>query len=243
MRGLLLLSLLLAGLASAAEDPDFRQRPGSPVPRDAVLRDETGRRIGFGDLLSGRPLILALVYYRCRSLCGIALSDLQDALHQGRLTAGRDYDLLAVSFDPADTPADAAAAKARYVGADWHFLIGEGDAAGRIERSVGFSARYDAATDQFLHPAGFVLLTPDGRVADYLLGVGYDPERLAAGLRATGQGIVAAPAPPVRLLCFRYDPVTGRIGLAVLDALKLVSAVGALVLVFLLYRAVRRERR
>lgn len=232
MKALLIL-LLLAGSARAEEDPGFRQDPGALVP--------------LGGLLQGRPTVLALVYYHCANLCGIVLADFLSAVQQAGLVAGRDYDLLVMSIDPADKAADADAAKAQHMArfplpgaeAGWRFLTADPG----IQRAVGYTARYDQATQQFEHPAGVVLLTPEGRVSNYLLGVGYTPEEVADGLRAAGQGDIAKPASEVRLFCFRYDLATGRYSLAIFRALQLFGGLAVAGLAATLFLALRRERR
>jgi protein SCO1/2 len=232
MKALLLL-LLLAGAARAEEDPGFRQTPGALVP--------------LGGLLHGRPTALALVYYHCTNLCGILLADFLSAVQQSGLVAGKDYDLLVMSIDPADQEADADEAKAQHIsrfplpGAQvgWHFLTK--DAA--VERAVGYSARFDQATQQFEHPAGIVMLTPPGRVSNYLLGVGYTPKQVADALRAAGQGEIAQPQPEIRLFCFRYDSATGRYSLAIFRALQLFGGLAAAGLALALFLALRWERR
>jgi len=157
--------------------------------------------------------------------------------------AGLTAEVLAIGIDPAEGPAEAARTKAEQ-GAEegWHFLTGDATALRNIEETIGFTASYDPVIKQYLHPAGLVLATPDGRLSDYLLGLGYDPQRLAAGLRAAAAGKIAVPAPAIRLFCFRYDPISGRYSLAVLQALKIAAGAASLILAAALWRALRRER-
>jgi len=234
MKWLLFLLLLLGGAATAEDDPGFRQDPGAFVP--------------LGDLLQGKPAALALIYYHCPNLCGTVLADFLSAIQQRGLVAGKDYQLLVMSIDPADKPADAEEAKARNLAsfplpgaeASWHFLTADAE----VEKAVGYTARFDRESRQFYHPAGIVLLTPQGRVSSYLLGVGYSPRQVADGLRAAGRGNIAAKsAPEVRLFCFRYDPATGRFSLVILRALQLIGALAAASLAAGLFFAFRRERR
>ena len=103
----------------------------------------------------------------------------------------------------------------------WHYLTGGADAVRAIEQAVGFRARFDPALRQFLHPAGLVILTSRGVVSSYLLGVGYRPGDLRAAVTRAGEGGVAKAALPVLLLCFHFDPTTGRYTLAVTRLLQL----------------------
>ena len=231
MRALLFLLLLLAG-AAIAEEPGYRQFPGSLLPGETVLTDEAGRPRHFADIGGPRPAILALVYFHCPSLCGIELADLFAALSKSDLKAGEDYDLFAVSIDPHDGSRDATEAHLTYLrrfpmvpgGAEgWHFLTGDAEALDAIERSVGFTARYDPVLAQYMHPAGVVLLTPKRRVASYLLGVGYSGEDLSRGIHEAAEGRIAPKGNPILLLCFRFDPTKGRYTLDILNVMKLLA--------------------
>ena len=255
MKALLAALLLLAAPAIAAPAPDLRgfayqQKPGSQLPLDTVFRDETGRSLRLADVAAGKPLILALVYYHCPNLCGIVRTDLFDALSKTGMVAGRDYTLIALSIDPSETPQDAKAAKvddiARYplpgAEAHWHFLTGGPDAVQALADAVGFRDKFDPRLKQFIHPAGIVFATPKGVVSSYLLGVGYAPADVRLGVTRADLGSVAAAALPVVLLCYHYDPQTGRYTLAITKLLQLAAAITVLTMAGTLYLAFRRER-
>ena len=252
--------LLLACLAAppalaAAGDPAsfaWHTQPGAQVPLDTTLRDEAGRETRLRDLFGAAPVILDLGYYHCPSLCGVVRADLLNALQGSGLVEGRDYTLVAVSIDPAETPQDAAhtkqgdLAQAPFAtGADWHYMTGTADALGAIAKAVGFRDRYDPQYRQFLHPTGLTVLTHKGIVSGYLLGVGYSPGDLrAAVLRARGGGIARA-ALPVLLLCFHFDSTTGRYTLAIEKLLRLMGALTVVTLggtLFVLHRSRPRRR-
>jgi protein SCO1 len=249
------LLLLLASPAFAAPAPDLRgfvyqQRNGSELPLGTVLRDEAGRSLSLAEITAGKPLILALVYFNCPNLCGIVRTDLFDALGKTGMTAGRDYTLIALSIDPSETPNDARAAKAadlaRYplpgAEAGWHFLTGTPDAIQAVADAVGFRDKFDPQLKQFIHPAGIVFVTPKGVVSSYLLGVGYAPNDVRLGVARADLGSIAAAALPVLLLCYHYDPQTGRYTISILKLLRLAAAITVLTLGGTIYLAFRRER-
>jgi len=254
-RFLLIVSFLVAPTAHAAapdfNDFAFQQKPGSQLPLQAVFRDDSGRSVRLSDLLSGKPLILTLVYFHCPNLCGIVRADLFYALGKTGMVASRDYTLIALSIDPAETIADAAAAKAedmsRYpapgAAAGWHFLTGPADALRQVADAVGFRDRFDPELKQFLHPAGILFATPTGTVSSYLLGVGYQPTDLRLAVTRADRGSVAAASLPVLLLCFHYDPVTGRYTLAIMKLLRLAAAITVVTVAGTLFLAFRRDRR
>jgi protein SCO1/2 len=263
LRAAFLATVMLAAPAGAlartasevdAADYAFEQRPGAVVPAAAVFTQADGRPVRFGDILGRRPVVLALGYFHCPTLCSVVRDDLFEALSHAGLAAGADYELAVASIDPSETPADAAAAAAddaaRYPAAaggaaaptGWHFLVGDTAA---LAAAVGFRSRYDVHLKQFLHPAGLVVLTPEGRVSGYVLGAGYHAGDLAAALATASTGGIAKAALPVLLLCFHFDPATGRYSFAVMKALRLAGLVTVLVLggtLFLLFRGESRKR-
>lgn len=252
----LLLAVLLAWPASSRAASDlaqfaWQQHPGSQVPLDAMLRDERGQPVRLGALTGGRPAILALGYFHCPNLCGLLRADLTDALAGSGLHAPADYALIVISIDPTETASDAADAHRQDAArmpvpadaAGWHYLTGSADAVRAVEQAVGFRAHFDPALRQFVHPAGLVILTTQGAVSSYLLGVGYRPGDLRSAVTRAGDGGIAKAALPVLLLCFHYDPATGRYTLAVTRLLQLAGALTVFTVGGTIALALRRERR
>ncbi len=248
---LVLLAVVISPVRAAIVPGDFtyQQKPGVQLPA-VMLRDETGRTASVAAFAGGKPTILALGYFHCPNLCGVVRADLLHALEQTGMVAGRDYTLLAASIDPAETSADAAAAKrsdtAQYplpgAASGWHYLTGSADAVRAVAGAAGFRNRFDAESKQFLHPSGLVFVTPSGVVSGYLLGVGYAAPDVRLGVMRAASGVVAAAASPVLLLCFHFDPTTGRYTLAVLKLLQLGAALTVLAIGGVLVLAFRRER-
>ena len=250
---LLVAALLVTGAASpAASGPaapsdaaDFawRMAPGAQLPLDTPLTDEAGRAVRLQDAFGVRPVVLDLGYFHCPSLCGVVRNDLFRALQASGLKGGEDYTLVALSIDPAETPRDAAEAKAADLaqapfatGDGWHYWTGSAPALAAVEAAVGFRARYDAEFKQFLHPAGLVVLTRGGVVSGYLQGVGYAGGDLRTAVLRAGEGGIAQAALPILLLCFHFDAATGRYTLAIEKVLRLmalftVAIIGGLLLV------------
>lgn len=250
-----LLTLPLGARADDLADFAFAQSPGSLVPAGAAFAEADGRRITFGDLTGRRPIVLALGYFHCPTLCSVVRDDLLDALSHAGMRAGADYDLVSISIDPAETPADAAAAEAddaaRYPAAadgpvpqprGWHFLTGDAAAVAAVASAVGFKSRYDTHLKQFLHPAGIVVLTPAGRVSGYVLGAGYHAGDLRTAVTVASTGGIARAALPLLLLCFHFDAETGRYSLSVMKLLRAAGVVTVLALGGTLLLAFRRER-
>jgi len=227
------------------------QRLGAQVPLELEFRDEEGQTVRLADLMHGRPVVLSLVYYRCPMLCGEVLNGLLKSSQAVQFVIGKDYDVLTVSFDPQETPALAKDKKAAFVkryrrpGAEqgWHFLVGDPTPIEQLAASVGFRYRYDEASNQFAHGAGIVVLTPDGKVSRYFYGIDYPPTSLRLALVESAAGKIGSPVDQFLLLCFHYDPATGRYGLAIARLLKISGCATLLVLGTFLLVMFRRERR
>jgi protein SCO1/2 len=228
------------------------QRLGSRVPLDLPFKDESGNRVSLGDCTAGKPTVLVLAYFRCPMLCTEVLNGLLAALRALPDDAGGAFNVVVVSFDPREKPPLAALKKASYVqeygrpGAEggWHFLTGDPLAVATLTDAVGFRYEYDPKTEQYAHGSGLIVLAPDGTVSRYLFGVRFGPRDLRLALAEASEGKVGSPADQVLLLCYRYDPATGRYTLSVLRLMRLASAVCVLGLVgmvgVLLWRGRRR---
>ena len=230
-------------------DLSFRQHPGAALPLDAALMDEDGRRVRFGDFFAGKPVILVLDYLHCRTLCGFVLGNLVRTAQRVRQDAGADFSVVAVSIDPRETPADARAARAQYRlqqneadAAAWHFLTGGAAEVRRIADAVGFPYRYDEEADQFAHPAGFVVAAPNGTVARYVLGIDYAPLDLRLAIAEAGRGTISSPVNDLLLLCYCYDPATGRYGPAIGNALRVAGGLTVLGIMAMVVHLMRTRR-
>jgi protein SCO1 len=246
-----------ADLAAAADSADvikkvgFEQRLDQQAPLEATFRDELGRAVRLGDYFDGRPVVLVLAYYRCPMLCTEVLNGLTASLRGITPDMERDYRILTVSFDPRETPDLAAAKKKSYEAsyrrsgaeAGWHFLTGEQESIDRLAEAVGFHYVYDSATDQFAHPSGIVVLTPQGKIARYLFGIEYPPRDLQLALVQASQGRIGSPADQLLLLCYHYDAETGRYTASIMSLVRLFGAVTLVAIAVLVLRSRLRERR
>jgi protein SCO1 len=234
---------VVAGMLSSGQKPhvDFNKllnevgidaKPGAQVPLDVTLRDEHGEQVRLAEMCAERPVILALVYYRCPMLCNMTMEGLVRGLKRVKLDAGKEFVVVTISFDPEETHQLAAAAKqtalARYerAGAEsgWRFLTGDETEVRRLASAVGFNFRYDEARGQYAHAAGIMVLTPSGKVSRYLYGIDFRPRDLRLALVEASAGSVGSAADRVLLLCYHYDPATGSYGLAVFRVLRMAGA-------------------
>jgi protein SCO1/2 len=228
----------------------YDQRIGEKVPLDVPWRDEHGRAVTLGDYLKGqKPAVLVMAYYHCPMLCDLVLQGVETGLKPLSLDPGREFDVIVAGIDPQETPALAAAKKreilARYgrPGTEngWHFLTGPQDSIARLAQSVGFRYVYDPERNQFAHAAGMVILTSEGRVSRYLLGVEFPARDIRLGLVESGHGKLGTVADQVLLYCFHYDPLVGRYSAATLNIMRLSAVVTVVALALLVVFLRRRE--
>jgi protein SCO1/2 len=242
-----------SGPPSAAIPPEvaglaFDQKLGAQVPLDATFRDEQGHTVRLGEFVAKRPVVLVLAYLRCPQLCTLVLNGLLDGLKGVPYRPGQEFEVVVVSFDPRETPDLAAAKKAHYLegygrpGAEtgWHFLTGDKDQIDRVADAVGFHYAFDVKHDRYNHPSGVTILTADGRVSRYLFGIRFLPRDLKLSLVEASEGRVGSLVDQLLLFCFHYDRDTGSYALS---AVRAGGAVTVLVMVVMLFRVWRRERR
>jgi protein SCO1 len=238
------------GRPAALRDVGFDQHLGETLPLDLAFRDETGREVRLRDYFGKRPVVLTLVYYECPMLCTLSLNGLVSALSVLPWTPGQEFELVTVSFDPRETPAQAQAKKTAYLArykrtgaaAGWHFLTGDEASVRALTRAAGFRYAWDQAGGQFAHPAGVVVVTPDGRLSRYLFGVEYAPKDLRLALVESSAGKVGGPMEQLLLFCYRYDPATGKYGPVVLGLVRLGGVLTLLALAAFYFFSFRRER-
>jgi protein SCO1/2 len=226
----------------------IEQRIGHQVPADIPFVDETGRQVTLGDYFGTRPVVLALVYYECPMLCTQVLNGLVSALGVLNFEAGREFDVVAVSFNPKEGPGLASQKKAAYIerygrpqaAGGWHFLTGSQASITRLTEAVGFKYEYDPKIGQFAHGAAIEILTPKGTIAKYFYGIEYSPRDLRLGVIEAADDHLGTIVDDVLLFCYHYDPSTGKYGADIL-ALVRTGAV-ATVLAFAVFLTVSLRR-
>jgi protein SCO1 len=216
-------------LPPALRDVGFDQKLNAQVPLDLEFKNEAGETVKLGDYFGHKPVVLVLAYFRCPMLCTEVLNGLVRAMLEIPLDAGKDFEVVTVSFDPRETPEMAAAKKKTYLerygrpgaAAGWHFLTGQEDAIRQLTQAVGFRYSYDARNDQFAHSAGIMLLTPEGKLARYFFDINFPPRDLRLGLVEASASKIGSPIDQVLLFCFHYDPAEGKYGLVIMNLVRL----------------------
>ncbi|MEI9981626.1 MAG: SCO family protein [Edaphobacter sp.] len=227
------------------------QHLNQQLPLDAAFVDETGKQVKLGDYFGKKPAILSLVYYTCPMLCSEELDGLTSSLEMVKLTPGKDFNVVIVSIDPSDTPEQAAKSKALYVkrygrpetAAGWHFLTGQRPAIDAVTNAVGFGyvrvPGPDGKLSQFAHASSIEIVTPEGKLAQYYLGVEYSPKDMLLGLIDASGNKIGSPVANILTYCYHYDPQTNKHSLIVARVVQfggMITVAGLGGFMFLMFR-------
>jgi protein SCO1 len=234
----------------ALRDVAFDQKVNAQLPLNLVFLNEAGKSVRLGEYFSEKPVILALIYYDCQDLCPLVLENLARTLRAISFDAGKQFEVLVVSFDPRDLPSVAAAKKAEFVQRyrrseavqGLHFLTGEEASIRSLTGAVGFRYSYDATTGQYGHAAGIVVLTPQGKISRYFYGIEYSPRDLRLSLVEASENKIGTPVDQLLLFCYHYDPTTGKYSVVIMNVLRLAGLATVLILGAFVLVMLRRER-
>jgi protein SCO1/2 len=231
---------------------DIEQRLGNQVPLDLKFRDESGREVRLGEYFAkGKPVALTLVYYECPMLCNQVLNGAVGAFQGLSFTAGKEFEVVTVSFDPREGPELAAKKKETYLrrykreGAEqgWHFLTGDKASIDALAESVGFRYVWDEQSQQFAHASAVMVATPQGRLSHYFYGIDYAPRDLRLALVEASEGKIGSPVDALLLFCYHYDPAAGRFApvMGVLRVAGVLTVAGLVALILYLRRKSKRR--
>lgn len=263
-RTIIFLSLLLslAALNAGAESADTAgkiiQKAGvhpqlkKLLPLNLEFKDEYGHTVKLEDYFGQRPVFLVPVYYRCPMLCGLVLHGLTESLKKINFKPGEEFKIITFSIDPLENPESALQKKENLLKDDWntqarqgwHFLTspGNNERIKRLTDSIGFDYVYDRQTGQYAHPAMIILTTAEGRIARYFTGVQFNPRDLRLGIIEASQDRIANLRDQILLLCYHYDPATGKYGFLIQRTLQGICILTFLILAFFIGLSLRHDR-
>ena len=227
----------------------IQQNLNQQIPPDLIFTDDLGRKVRLGDYFAQKPLILNFVYYGCPMLCGEALSGLESTLRVLKFDLGKEFEVITISFDPKDTPEMGAKKKDQFLrrynrpGAErgWHFLVGQPAAIDAVTKAAGFQYQYDEKTGQFAHSTAILVLTPQGKIAQYYYGIEYPPKDLRLALVEASENRIGNVMDELLLYCYHYDPEKGKYSATVMRVLRLMGVATMLCLGALLFVLIRRN--
>lgn len=235
---------------AAIKDVRLDQKLGDRVPLDATFRDEDGKQVRFGDYFGSKPVALVMIQYRCTMLCTEEMNVLLASLRELKFTPGKEFNLVIVSIDPREDAELATGKKISYLAeygrpeaaSGWHWLTGGKNEIDKLAASIGYHYVYDAKTDQYAHPDGVVVITPEGKIARYFFRLVYPARDLRLGLIEASRNRIGTPLDAIALLCYHYNPITGRYALQVMGLVRGASAAMVLGICAGIVLLRRRER-
>jgi protein SCO1 len=232
----------------------IQQNLGNRLPLSDHFLDSTGSSVTLGDYFEHRPVVMALVYYKCKMLCPQVLSGLAKTLREVGFTPGKDYDVVVTSIDPMDTPADGAAEKTRFLdsigapgaGSSVHFLTGSQASITDLSTATGFNyvrvPGPDGKMDQFAHSSVIMIATPDGRMSKYLFGIDYQPRDVRLAVIQASTHHIGSVSDLILLYCCNYSPSAGKYTVSILRVMGLAAMGSLFMLVALLYALSRKPK-
>jgi protein SCO1/2 len=227
------------------------QRLNAQLPLQTTFLDESGRTVQLGEYFKDKPVVLAMVYYTCPMLCNEVLNGLTSSLKMLQFSAGKEFEVVAISINPTERPTHALEKRAGYLNryrragseAGWHFLTGEEKSIKAVAEAVGFRYAWDPAIQQYAHASAIMVATPEGKLAQYFYGISYSPKDLRLGLVEASKNQIGSLVDQLLLFCYHYDPTTGKYSTAVMRLVRVAGAFTALGIGLFVVMMFRRERR
>jgi protein SCO1/2 len=246
--------------AAAQSKPAYLQKAGidqnlgKALPLSDRFMDSTANEVPLATYFEHRPVVMALVYYKCKMMCPQVLSGLTKTLREVGFTPGKEYDVVVASIDPADTPADGAAEKAHFLealgtpnaGSSVHFLTGQQASINDLSAATGFNfvriPGPDGKMDQFAHSSVIMIATPDGRMSKYLFGIDYQPRDLRLAVIQASTHHIGSLSDLILLYCCNYSPSAGKYTVSILRVMGLAAMGSLFMLVGLLWALSRKSK-
>jgi protein SCO1/2 len=215
---------------------------GKQIDKNLMFTNEQGSEIALGSLMAeDKPILLAMVYYTCPSLCNFHLNGLVSAFKGMDITAGKDFRVIAVSMNHRETAEIATKKKENYLkeygrrdAKDWHFLVGSEANVAALAKQIGFHFSYNEQSEQYAHASITYLLTPNGTIARTISGIEFHPQTLRMGIIEASQGQIGSFVDQVLMFCFQFDPTLNKYTIYAWNIMKIGATLTVLVLLVLL---------
>jgi protein SCO1/2 len=232
-----------------------KQNLGNALPLKDRFVESNGTEVPLSAFFEHRPVVMALVYYKCKMLCPQVLSGLAKTLRQVGFAPGKDYDVVITSIDPMDTPADGAVEKTHFLeslgtpdaGSSVHFLTGQQAAITDLASATGFNyvrvPGPDGKMDQFAHSSVIMIATPDGRMSKYLFGIDYQPRDVRLAVIQASTHHIGSLSDMILLYCCNYSPSAGKYTVSILRIMGLAAMGSLFMLVAMFYALSRKPKR
>jgi protein SCO1/2 len=230
----------------------LEQKLDAQVPLDLPFRDETGKVVPLSAFFDQKPVVLMMPFYKCTGQCTLELNSMVQCFRKLKFTPGNEFNVVIVSINPKEGPELATAKKQTYLAMyghpetanGWHFLTGEQNSIQQLADAVGYHFTYDLKLDRYSHPIGMMILTPQGKTSRYFYGAEYSPRDMRFALIDASANKIGSLVDEIQLLCFHYDPTTGKYGLLISRVIQGAGIFTVLLLgsfIFMMFRFERRK--
>lgn len=235
------------GIPQVLKQVGIEQKLNAQLPLETKFLDENGQEVELKQYFGKKPVIIALVYYECPMLCNEVLNGLVASIKPLSFEAGKEFEVVAISFNPNEKPDLAKAKKESYLARynhpgtenGWHFLTGSQSSIENVANAIGYHYQWDESSKQYAHAGGIMMATPDGRMSRYFYGIEYAPKELRLGLIESANNKIGNPVDQLMLYCYHYDPSTGKYGLVIMKVMRLggvITLFGMALMLIILWR-------
>lgn len=224
---------------------------GENINLDLKFRDELGSNVTLGKYFTDKPVFLLLIYYECPTLCSLHLNALLKTLKNFEWEIGNEFEFVAVSIDPEESPRLAdKKLKAYFSEYDkphtrkgWHFLTGEEENINELANQIGFKFAWDQAQQQWAHTAAAYILTPEGKISYYHYGLDIKPKILRLSLVEAAANKIGTIVDRMVLFCLQYDPNKKTYAFYAFNLMKLGGIITIIFLGIFLFRFWKKENK
>lgn len=224
---------------------------GEKLPLSLHFKDEDGKTVQLKDFFKEKPIMLTPVYYECPMLCSLILKGLIKALKVLKFVPGNEFEIVSFSFDPNETPEQAKAVKASVMTQlgheeakeGWHFLTADEETINTLTRSIGFQSAFDPKSGEYAHAATVLVITPQGVISKYFYGIEFSPKDIQFGLIEAADEKLGSALDKLMLLCYHYNPITGKYGLAIMGLIRMGGIITVAILFIFIFQSLRKERK
>jgi protein SCO1 len=238
------------GLPRQLKTVAIEQKLNGQLPLDAEFFDADGKSVKLGDFFKEKPVVFAFAYYTCPMLCGQVLQGITGSLKGLSFDVSKEFDVVVVSFNPADSQKQTHKAQHTYqhrygrpgTEKGWHFLYGKPASIKRVTEAAGFHYEWDEMSQQFAHGSAMMIATPDGKLSKYFFGIEFAPKDVKFALMEAAEHNIGSVVDQIMLYCFHYDPEQGKYGPYVVSFLRL-GAGATLIGVGAFYISMRKRSR
>ena len=225
--------------ADLANRVGIDQKLDAPVPLDLEFKDESGKTVKIGDFFNQKkPVLITMLQLTCDQVCSAQFGAMETAFKDKAFgfTPGQEFEVLTVSIDPKESPMiaqDVHDEQIKNLGnpaasKGWHFLTGDKKNTKALAKALGIKYIWNDGSNQYIHPDGIVMATPDGHISRYFMRLDYQPRDLRYSIIESSKDRIGTIIDQIALSCFHYNPSTGKYSLQIMMLLRLVG--GAFVL-------------